>query len=258
MAANSIYRIKILNWEKHNPKRKKHYKYTLISNNLIHDGQLRTLPVSVRWLWINLLLTAGDLSRDTVEISERQLRDMLESSWSISRALDAFQSFQMVTWEIVKVTPPPNRIEENRIEENRIEGKTVSKKTKQVTQGLPAVANPSASPPKVNLVIARYCELWKDRYGGDAPISGKVAGQIKLLIKDHGEIKALSYVEAYLAMPDPWFITKRHDVGTLMLNLNPIAQFMATGKIYSKQEIQNVDKAIGTKNLLDMIEAGEI
>lgn len=70
---------------------------------MIHDAKLNSLPVPVRWMWLNLLLIAGDMSRDVLEISKRQLRDMLESSWSIERALDSFQSFQMLTWEIEKV-----------------------------------------------------------------------------------------------------------------------------------------------------------
>lgn len=118
------------------------------------------------------------------------------------------------------------------------------------------LASPTAE--KINIVISRYCDLWKERYNASAPISAKDAGLVKNLVKDFGAAKVIEYIEAYLQMPDAWFVTKRHDIPTLKMNLNAVAQFLETGRIFTKKEIKNLDSAISTKNMLGMIERGEL
>ena len=199
---NDVYKITIINWEKHNPNRKKNYKYTQISNNLIHDSKLRVLPVSVRWLWINLLLTAGDHSRDTVEISERQLRDMLESSWSVARALNAFQSFQMVSYEILPSLY--NRIELNRIEENRIEIPGTSKKIKKVASK------------ELNLKIwDAYKTAYFSRYQTEPVRNASVNSKISQLAARLGE-DGIHVASFYLNHNDSFYIKNLHNVGLLL------------------------------------------
>lgn len=124
---NKIYEITILKWENHNPNRKKSYTHTLIANNLIHHTMLGTVPVTVRYLWIALLLICGSLGRAVIELSESRLRELLESSWSTERALGTLQSFQLLTYREIQFTPYIKGIEENRIEENRKESVPVVK-----------------------------------------------------------------------------------------------------------------------------------
>lgn len=116
----------------------------------------------------------------------------------------------------------------------------------------------ASAPEGTQAVIARYCELWKQRYNSSPPVGGKVAGQIKTLVKDFGVYKATQFIEAYLDMPDSWFVTKRHDIATLMQNLNAVAQFIETGRLFTKKEIQNLDSQNTLRNTLDAIERGEI
>ena len=117
----NLYKITVLKWFEHNSGHKKNYKKTLIANNMIHDSSLGMMPVSHRWLWLGILLTCGDHSSDTVEMTEKQLRAMLESSKSVSSALESLQSFQLLRYEVVICNGSPNRIEKNRIEKNRNE-----------------------------------------------------------------------------------------------------------------------------------------
>lgn len=97
------YKIEILGYEDSKNSGRK----TLIENNLIYHSLLRELPVSVRYFYIALRLITGDMQNSNLELSERTLRDLLESSWSVSRALDALQSIQLLTYtQTLKITPP--------------------------------------------------------------------------------------------------------------------------------------------------------
>ncbi len=117
MARKDIYRITVLNWEKHNGTMKRGHKASLIQNNFCSDAKLRTVPVTVRWLFLGILLICGDHTRDTIEMSERQVRELLESSWSIERALSSLQELGVLTYG----KNGPLLIEEKRKEEKRRE-----------------------------------------------------------------------------------------------------------------------------------------
>lgn len=253
-----IYSIVISNWAKYNSKMKKGHKATLISNNFCDDSKLRVLPLSVRWMYLACLLTAGDQTSDCIEMTESQLRAVLESSWSVPRALDALKQLQLLTYAKNEILL--NRIEKKRIEENRIpkgqhELKVVEKEPikKQAKPKPPA----AISPEKINVVIAKYCELWKNRYKANPLISGRSAGQMRTFTKDFGADKCCELIEAFLRMPDQWFVKRRHDIPTLMNNLNAITQFLETGRMISQKEINQLDQAVAGQNLAnDILERG--
>lgn len=95
----SIYRIKILNWHKHNPNRKNHYKYTMIANNFLRDAKICALPVTVQRLFLGVLLTCGDQASDVVALSQQQVSNLLATDYGPVRALSLLQSFQLLTFE---------------------------------------------------------------------------------------------------------------------------------------------------------------
>ena len=99
MANKSIYRITVTNFNNHNSSLKRGHKSTLISNNFCHDSKLEMLPLTVRWMFLGIILMCGDQTRDTVEIGERHLRELLESSWSVDRAMDALQQLQVLSYD---------------------------------------------------------------------------------------------------------------------------------------------------------------
>lgn len=116
-----IYRITLTNFSKYNSSIKKGHKATLISNKFCEDAKLRMLPMTTRWLFLNLILTCGDFGGDTVELSSDRLREMLECNRNIDRALSELEEIQVLTFE--KNEFLLNRIERKGIEKNRIENK---------------------------------------------------------------------------------------------------------------------------------------
>ncbi len=98
-SSKTFYKITLLNWREHNPGKKNTYKKTLIANNLISDAKLLSLPVSHRWLFINLLLIAGDYASDTITLTEQQLNATLSSRVRCKDVLDLMQSLQLLTFE---------------------------------------------------------------------------------------------------------------------------------------------------------------
>jgi hypothetical protein len=76
-------------------------------------------------------------------------------------------------------------------------------------------------------VIARYCELFEQRHGTKAVISGVEAGQLGRLTKSHGKDQAIKIVEAYFKLPDQWIINQCHPVSMIEKQINKILVHMA-------------------------------
>lgn len=97
------------------------------------------------------------------------------------------------------------------------------------------IKNPSDDSAKAEVgklaskVIARYCELWKDKYKASAPMHGKWAGNAKTLVKDHGLERSLSLVESFMSMNDSWFIQRRHSFDLILTSIASIAHYSGTG-----------------------------
>jgi hypothetical protein len=120
MANNKfIYRITVTNFNKYNSTLKKGHKSTLISNNFCSDPKLGTLPMTTRWMFLGIVLTCGDFTRDTVEMSSKALRNLLECNRDVDRELYSLQSLQVLTFE--KIDPFMNRIEKKVKESKRKE-----------------------------------------------------------------------------------------------------------------------------------------
>ena len=114
-----IYKITLLNFRKHNSGLKKGHKHTLIANNFFEDAKVQTLSVHTQHLLLRLILTCGDLCRDTVELSSKRLRTMFECNRNIDGALNQLQELQILSYEKIELFL--NRKEEKRKEEKRKE-----------------------------------------------------------------------------------------------------------------------------------------
>ena len=243
-----IYVIKILKWSEYNPKHQKRFKSLLIPNNFANDAKLSALPVSHRWMWLALLLTCSDHASDTVELSERQLRVMLESSKSIVRALDDMQSFQLLTYEKKHSLIKESKRKESKVKEKK--GSEIAKVQKQ----------PVSDKPRPQELIALYCDCWKELYRTEqSPIISKShAGMILNLMKSAGQDRSKEIIKNYFQMPDKWFITKRHDIPTMITNTNAIVHFIETGRLISQRELSVLDKQISSQNLINDIKENGI
>lgn len=115
--SNTIYKITVLNWKAHNLKHKDSYKKTLIPNNFCNDAKIKVLPMSVRWMFLGLLLVCGDLSKDTVEVDEGTLKGLLGSGYRTTEALNLLKSIPLLTYQKIEFL----RIEKKLNKENRIE-----------------------------------------------------------------------------------------------------------------------------------------
>ena len=81
-------------------------------------------------------------------------------------------------------------------------------------------------------MIAFYCEQWKTKYKSDKspPILPQHAKSIKTVIQQVGSERAKVLIEAYLRMDERWFVTKSHDIPTMVANLTAITKFVENGE----------------------------
>lgn len=99
--------------------------------------------------------------------------------------------------------------------------------------------------------VKLYCDLWKTKNGKSPDIRGKEAGQLTQLAKDLGHERACEIIRVYFSMPDPFFIKRGYDIGTMLMNLAAIQQFEASGKVITREVVKQVEKQVdkiqGTK-----------
>jgi hypothetical protein len=258
MARETIYRITVLNWDKHNKGMKAHYKKIMISTGFLTDAKIRNLTPATTLLFLSCLLLAGESAQCQFDVTHESLRYQSRvKSGSLRSQLDLLQSLQLVTYEIL----PSNRIEENRIEENRIERRKVSKPKREKSQPalVPTVVeSPPAGAPLTAAalkgdVIGRYYELWADRYQGRAPLMPQDHKKLKDLERNFGEQNAIALVESFFAMPDSWFVSKRHDVQSLMSNLAKVQHFLATGNTVTRRDADAIESSQSLVNQLQRL-----
>jgi hypothetical protein len=273
MSINDIFEITVINWDKHNsdtpktPKGKIAYKHFFLESRYFDDGKIQGLTLPCKTLFIAILCLCGGERKATVRATARQLRAMLNLPTSGLRPmLTSLQSLQLVKWiEIPSPYIQYNTRREEKIHEDPLPGeddpnfdeilKTENPKPKK-SKSLALTA--SKPPDETHLVIAHYCRLWKERYGATPPISRKTAGQISNLLKDFSCNKTQSVISTYLEMNDSWFLKKRHDIGTMVTNMNAIAQFAATGKTVSNVELKHQEKEDYHKSQIQRILDGKV
>jgi hypothetical protein len=156
-------------------------------------------------------------------------------------------------------TPPKKEPVSDRIVPDR-KGSELRKG--QQAELIPADASRSGKtpPPNSREIIALYCDEWKARYKAakSPPIRGKEAGQLTKFIIDLGEPRVREIITAYFQMPDAWFVTKSHDITTMLASLNKITHFISTGQMVTRSDIRNLEKTVDVKNTIEALERGEI
>lgn len=87
-------------------------------------------------------------------------------------------------------------------------------------------------------VIAHYCDEYKKRYGGNPAITGKIAGQVKQLLKYMSVERTNNLISVYLQTEDPWFLKIKHRFSDFLMNIESIGASLESGKAVGLPEKQ--------------------
>lgn len=128
------------------------------------------------------------------------------------------------------------------------------------TRQLPLPDKKSPSPVEVDSgwAVGVFCREYKRRYGTSYRVTGKDVQAIKRILKDLGKPVFEKVCVAYVDMPDPWFVTRRHDVITLESNIAKVSQFEQSGKNITQTQIREMDRRATNQELIKAAERGEI
>lgn len=106
--------------------------------------------------------------------------------------------------------------------------------------------------------IARYCELFKERYQTNPVVRGKQAGIVKRVLKDVPLTRALVYLEAFFQMPDAWLVKTKHPLDSFESKMNEITVFANTGTFTTSRQVRQADDAVSDAVLRQQIREGKL
>jgi helix-turn-helix protein len=88
----------------------------------------------------------------------------------------------------------------------------------------PEVQDEPKPPAPAQVVIAKYCEAWKARYGVKADVSPADRGQAKRIAEDpeYQIADVLAALEAYIASNDPYYVPRRHPLALFCTNVGKL------------------------------------
>lgn len=252
---STIYKITLLEWFKHNPNAKKSYKKTMIENKLINDAKVNALPLSHKWLFINLILICGDHGNDTITLTQRQVNDILTTKEGASNALDRMKSFQLLTYEKIAL----NELKE----EKRIERKE-RKERKEVPEGSKTPPSDQQNLiddfPKKNQQKILNQKIWDSyknayflRYKVEPMRNATVNAQISNLGKRLGE-EAIKVIAFYVSSNNSFYLQKLHQVGPCLADAESLRTQWARGKAITQNDVRNFEKINKHNELLKSIE----
>lgn len=253
---SKVYEIKVLKFDDYNLKSiGKAVEWMRVDVRLARSSKFLQLTSGCKHLWIWLLCEAGQTKTRVVHVHPKFI---LSEAHVTKKGLEsALNVLSGLGWIQVLRTPYERTIRTNERDDTNV---PVGSEEKQKPKTKPAAAAVAKAPGNAGVLVAFYCDLWKVRYKTEKspPILPHHAKALKGLLEQAGKERAEKLVQAYLSMPDSWFLTKSHDIPTLMGNLNKVSQFVDTGKMLSKSEITQVDKAVSNSNTLNALRRGEV
>ena len=125
---------------------------------------------------------------------------------------DKYQGVEDVEEQTVEQTESKQRTNREQTESNILKNIRIKEPKKVTTK------------PKVGTheVIARYCELFEQRYGIKAAVGGVEAGQLGRITKAHGKEQAIKIIEGYFDLHDQFIANQCHPVGMIEKQINKI------------------------------------
>lgn len=256
-----VYDISVKGWGKHNQKLKKGHEYFLVSKYFFYHDKIVTTTPLTRLLYLTILALCAIECSTNIRPTHHQLSTMLgQDRYDILTSLKSLQENQLLSFKTESRLINRRDIKGHKETSNSVNGD--AQKTFAIdalSKKVQSVKKPPA-PDGTNFVIAEYCDKWRILYQqqNSPPIGGRNAKLFKTLVQDFGKDRVLLLIDAYLKMADPWFITKRHDVQTLVTNLNVVSQFAETGKLITKRELNQLDRSVTNGNTLAALRNGEV
>lgn len=251
MSQKTIFKIKLTNWAKHNTAHKKSYKRVMLSNNFITDAKIRALTATERWVFLNLIVTCSDHCRDTVEVSSKHLREMLECNRNIDGVLGRMQELQLLTFE---KTPLIELNRKNRTERNEKKTDEVQPKPKPAAVQAELIEKPKSDPVANSKVWEAYRQSYSQRYGVEPIRNATTNTQISNLVKKLGEGEAMLVVKFYLTHNDSFYVKNTHTLGHCLHAAETLRTQMLKGKPITSTMIRGMEKQQVFRNSLDDME----
>jgi hypothetical protein len=267
-------RVEIQNWSEYNPRKdiKRPYWFAL-NNRILEDDDFCYLGLEEKLAWIYILCKASQKNTAVAEIYPSRAETVAGiPSIAVRSALEklsergAIKILESRTPSVQIRTAPVQAPIEARTEPVRgsvsapnksvptLHNTTIqNKQNKTEEAGTDVAVRPrpdKPTAPEGQKVVEVYCDAWKARYGQNPIILAKNAKQLKDFAKQVGAQKAEDMIAAYMRMPEPWFLTRRHDLTTFLGSLNAVTQFMHTGTVLTAKAMkvvqEKVDEAQGT------------
>lgn len=264
--------VTILNWEKYNPRKDiKNSSWLRFQHDLFENWQFFDFDHGEIAFWVYLLCQASrrnEGGKVTVNF-EHAHRTAKLCPTVIKSAIGKLVKNQVVTCRTLRgryadvIDPYATRRDVTR--RNGTERDVTEKKQRTFpseTSETKVRSTPKNLPDKItsgtSAAAASFCREYKRRYSVNYRITGKDLGIIKRLLSDMTPDVFNRLCAAYVDMPDPWFMTKRHDLATLEQNMAKVSHFEQSGKIVTQTQIRDVDRRVASQELLAAIDRGEV
>jgi hypothetical protein len=241
MSKNQIYKITVLNWEKHNPKAKSIYKKTLISNGFLTDAKIRQLSPGGKLLFLSCLLVSGESGQSQIEVSHDSL--CFQSgvkSGSVQSQLDLLQSLQLLTYE--KNASLIKEVKE--------------KKEKEVKEKKFQPSQKSEPNPLNSKIWEAYKDAYLRRYKIEPVRNAKVNTNISQLGKRVGD-DSVDLVYFYLNHNDGFYLKNLHPISLCLANAESLHSQMKRNRPVTSVDVRNFEKQQNLLNLTKAVRDGE-
>lgn len=212
----------------------------MIQHTLINDAKINALPLSHRWLFINILLICGDYANDTITLTHRQINEILTTNEGAENALARLELFQLLTFEKLDFfRKEVNRIEENVKEENQNE---VSSKSKSID-----VISKKPNPNKeLNLSIwEAYRNAYHSRYKVDPVRNASVNSKITQLANRLGA-EAIEVIKFYLSHNDSFYLKNLHSIGLCLSNAESLHTQWKRNQPVTANDVKNFERKVNS------------
>ncbi len=267
--------LSIQNWEKYNPRSDRNASiWFRMEKSILTSQDLFGLTASQKWVWVGIMCMACNAQGKKFGINPNWLAH--ESGANVEDVEIAIKHLESREIAIVE-WPPCHQLVSSGVGPSPSPTVTVESgalRTNVRTYEQTDVTNERTVPAKTKRhqptpvqaelipigadIVSHYCDTWKSRYGTNPTILGADGKRLKSFAQTVGLPRARLLIQAFLDMNDSWFLTKRHDVATLIGSMNAVTQFLDTGQTLTKSDIKNAEVLSTNEKTLRAIREGGV